>query len=117
MNNFSSRAVCIIFQFERKGAAVLQIGELEYKVACREASKYVCDVSVACGYTTVIISSSQWSEMSLDPQGIARSCGLHVYSRSMEELFPSDILIKPYALLPLYVEKLAGAVVEGADYS
>lgn len=67
----------------------------------------------AVGFRTVMITCSQWVNDHVDPSSIATRLGLHLYRKSLNELIPAKLFLRPIVAMHQYVETVISYVQDG----
>jgi len=67
----------------------------------------------AVGFRTVMLTSGQWVNEHIDPSSIATGLGLHLYKKSLNELLPASLFLKPITAMHQYVEAVISYVQQG----
>jgi hypothetical protein len=89
--------------------------DAECEAECRRCVDAAMDAALHAGFTSVTCASSEWARYVAAPLAAAAQRGLNAVGRSLDQLCPSSLFLKPVYCAQEYIKALHAAHRRGAD--
>lgn len=83
-----------------------------YNIAYNTCERILMEIQTL-GYQSVTLVSSQWLREFVDPTSLAINVGLHVNEKSLNEMLPCDLFLKPVVSVSQFISSTASYLFDG----